>query len=439
MSKPIKVGFDKRVFNEVYIPFYKNSDRYLLFYGGAGSGKSEFAAAKILIRMMKEKHHRFLICRKVAKTIRNSQFQLLMEVVKRWGLTSLFKFHTGDLRVTCLLTQSEIISAGLDDVEKLKSITDITGIWVEEMTELLPEDWRQLNLRMRGIRKYYKQIIGTFNPIDEHHWIKKTFFPKDDIDSNVYRSERKTEFGSIFCTALRTTYRDNRYLDDVDRTILEALEQEDENYYRIYALGKWGAQTKGLIYKKNWVLTESFPDNVDARIYGLDFGFVNPTALIEIGFKDGKIYLRELLYKKGLTNNELLAECLKLIPNKTDFIYADPAEPARIKEFYESGFNIHLADKSVKVGIDFCISQTLNVSSDADNLIIEFRGYKWKVDKNGNELEEPLKYKDHGMDAMRYALYTHYLNHPNYFVTNKPAIEIVLSRKSQRHDITQGF
>ena len=101
MNTAIKIKFKSEVFNTVYMPFYKCSDRYLLLYGGAGSGKSEFAAAKILIRMLSEKGHRFLICRKVAKTIRNSQYELLREVVNRWNVSSLFDFKDGELRVTC--------------------------------------------------------------------------------------------------------------------------------------------------------------------------------------------------------------------------------------------------------------------------------------------------------------------------------------------------
>lgn len=438
MNTAIKIKFKSEVFNPVYMPFYKCSDRYLLLYGGAGSGKSEFAAAKILIRMLSEKGHRFLICRKVAKTIRNSQYELLREVVNRWNVSSLFDFKDGELRVTCKRNGNEIISAGLDDVEKLKSITGISGIWVEEMTELLPEDWRQLNLRMRGWRLNYKQTIGTFNPIDENHWIRKEFFHDGEMDNNIYRFERRTEFGTLTGTTLRTTYRDNKFLDDTDRAALEALEQEDENYYRIYALGLWGAQTKGLVYKK-WSIVDKLPTTWDFEIYGLDFGFSNPCALVRVLVKDGAVYLQQKIYKRGLTNSALIKLCDDLGIDRKSAMYGDAASPDKIQEFYEHGYNIFPADKAVNDGIGFCQNFHFYTSDDSTDLHKEFRTYKWKVDKNGNQLEEPLKFNDHIMDAIRYALYTHKKMYPMAF-QNKPAPRIIGRKKERiRENYTQGF
>jgi len=126
-----------------------------------------------------------------------------------------------------------------------------------------------------------------------------------------------------------------------------------------------------------------------------------------VGIKDWEIYLRELLYQTHLTNEDLIEKLKELIPDKNRYTYADSAEPARIEEIARAGFNIHPADKSVKDGIDFVKRQKLHILKRSVNLIKEIGGYKYKEDKDGNVLEEPVKFRDHLMDAMRMAIYTH--------------------------------
>ena len=170
----MKIEFTKEIFNPVYLPTYTFRGRYLILWGSAGSGKSEWAAQKILLRSLTETPHRFLMLRKVAKSIKGSQYKLFEDIVARWGLGKFFDFK--EMHITYLNNKNELIFAGLDDPEKLKSITGITSIWIEEPTELEEDDFKQIDLRMRGNTKYYKQIILTFNPIDDEHWLRKRFF-----------------------------------------------------------------------------------------------------------------------------------------------------------------------------------------------------------------------------------------------------------------------
>jgi len=144
-----------------------------------GSGKSIFAAQKKLIRTMSEDSHRFLYCRKVARTIRDSTFQSFRQIISDWKLNAYFKLNKSEMDITYLPNGNSLISSGLDDVEKLKSIAGITGVWIEEATELDDDDFKQINLRLRGETKNYKQIIYTFNPIDDGHYINRKFFLKN--------------------------------------------------------------------------------------------------------------------------------------------------------------------------------------------------------------------------------------------------------------------
>jgi len=376
-----------QVFNDVYIPYLNNRSRYEIFYGGAGSGKSVFVAQRMLLRAMKEKGHKTLVVRKVAKTNRHSTFALITGIMRQWNIEQLFKVNKSDMEITCL-NGNQIIFTGLDDVEKLKSIANITDIWVEEASEISHDDFKQLDLRLRGKTPYPLQITLTFNPISALLWHKAYFFdnPKDNT------------------VILKTTYQHNRFLDEEYKQVINNLQHEDKMYFNIYGLGEWGV-LGNLVYS-NWEVVSGVPVSYDEIIWGLDFGFNNPSALLKIGIKDGNLYLLEEMYKTGLTNQDLIKELRKRIVT-FESIYADSAEPARIEEIRRAGFRIYPAQKDVTDGLDFVKRQRIFIHKGCSNTIKEIQGYKYKEDKDGNVLDEPVKFADHLMDAMRYAIYTH--------------------------------
>jgi len=376
-----------RIFNDVYVPYLGNRSRYEIFYGGAGSGKSVFVAQRMLVRAMKEKGHKTLVVRKVAKTNRHSTFALITGIMQRWNIESLFKVNKSDMEITCL-NGNQIIFTGLDDVEKLKSIANITDIWVEEASEISHDDFKQLDLRLRGKTPYPLQITLTFNPISALLWHKAYFFdnPKDNT------------------VILKTTYLDNKFLDDEYKQVINNLQHEDTTYYNIYGLGEWGV-LGNLIYS-NWEVVSDVPASFDEVIWGLDFGFNNPSALLKIGIKDGNLYLLDEMYKTGLTNQDLIKELRHRVPTN-EAVYADSAEPARIEEIKRAGFRVYPAQKDVTDGLDFVKRQRLFIHKTCANVIKEIQGYKYKEDKDGNVFDEPVKFADHLMDAMRYAIYTH--------------------------------
>lgn len=230
MNKPIQINLSKKMFNDKFLPLLNNDDRYLVLMGGGGSGKSVFASQKIVYRMLNERGHRILVLRKVAKTLRESVFMEFKKTISNWGLGHLFNIPKGtssELHIRCV-NGNEILFAGLDDVEKLKSISGVTGVWIEEASETVPEDFRQLDIRLRGKTKHYKQMIISFNPIDINHWLKKEFF---DV--------KKPN-----CTSIHSTYKDNKFLDDAAIDVLEAFKETDPYFYQVYALGEWGVLGK---------------------------------------------------------------------------------------------------------------------------------------------------------------------------------------------------
>ncbi|MBQ2763743.1 MAG: PBSX family phage terminase large subunit, partial [Firmicutes bacterium] len=228
--------------NETFLPLFDDENRYLVLKGGGGSGKSIFAGRKILERSLNEEGHRFLVCRKVGRTLRHSCFRQLLGQLGQDYPDAEFKANQTDMRIFFPSTQSEIIFSGLDDVEKLKSIYNITGIWIEEASELLEGDFNQLDIRLRGETAYYKQIILTFNPVNVRHWLKGRFF--DEVPDNA--------------TVHESTYKDNRFLDEEAKKVLEGFADTDEYYYAVYCLGQWGVTGKTVFPAK--AVTERLSD-----------------------------------------------------------------------------------------------------------------------------------------------------------------------------------
>ncbi len=397
----IKINISRQVFNDCYLPFLKDKSRYHILYGGAGSGKSYFIAQKLIFQHLKQKGKNTLVVRKVASSNRDSTFPLLQQVISSWKLDHLFQISLSDMTITCV-NGNQIKFKGLDNVEKIKSITFKTGIltdiWIEEASEVLESDFQQLDLRLRGNSSLPFQIIFSFNPVSATHWLKRYFFDKPKDNSEV----------------LQTTYLDNKFIDDSYKIKMEQLKDEDLLYYQVYALGEWG-QLGNKVYTKyvvkdligEIVLNKLAQEQVFDQIYwGLDFGFNHPSALIKVGYKDDELYILDELYREGLTNTELIEEAKKIV-DKDEIIIADSAEPARIKEFKAAGFKIRAAKKgknSVKEGIEWIRRRMIYIDEKCHNFYSEIDIYSYKLDKYGNPTEEPVNFKDDAMAALRYAV-----------------------------------
>jgi len=220
--------------NASHRPFFEDTNRWVISYGGAGSAKSYSTAQKILTRIIDEEGHKFLITRKVARTLRVSVFQLFRDLISNLGLYDDFKINKSDMTITNIHNGSMLLFFGLDDIEKLKSIQGITGIWIEEASETDKNDILELNRRLRGHTPYYKQIILTFNPISHLHWLKEHFFDNSASNASIYK----------------TTYLDNKFIDDEYKQEIENIKEYDEQQYRIYALGEWGVLNQNIIHHK---------------------------------------------------------------------------------------------------------------------------------------------------------------------------------------------
>lgn len=391
------------IINTSFYPLLFDTNPYLIFRGGAGSGKSVFCAQKILFRILMDYNsgfkHRFLALKKTAPFARRSLFPMFKEMISEWGLNGICDINKTNMVFT-FSNGSQIDVMGLDESEKVKSISGVTGIFMEEGTEFTYEDFMQLDLRMRGKIGTYYQIMGAFNPTSKLSWLYKEFY------------ENEMRYGDL-ATLHLSTYMDNRFLDEQYKTKLKSLGDRDYGWYKIYCLGEWGS-LENVIYR-NWETVEGFPSDITDITLGLDFGFNHPSALVMTGITKDNTYVKELLYQSKLTVSKLVERMKKIIPDDNEAqlnrqlpIYCDNARPEAIKQIREAGFNAIAVIKgknSVKEGIDTVKQQDLLITTRSTNIINEIQKYKWREDKDGNVFEEPFKHDDDAMDAIRYSLF----------------------------------
>ena len=433
MERKLRLKVHDRAFNHPFKKIWGDTSFFIVLKGGGSSGKSEMAFAKTLLRMILEDGHRFYGIRKVGKTIRNSSWQLLKDQIGRWGLGKLFRYRETDMFLECKINGNTWQGIGMDDREKIKSITEPTGFQIEEATELQEDDLNQLIIRMRGHTKNYKQIMLFFNPIDEFHWLRERFFP-DYIEKYVKLRKfanlvNLVDIGDgdpVEMNALvsHTTYRDNAFITRQDRAAIEMFKQVNPQHYRIYGNGDWG-RVEGLVYPKGYTIIQrdEYPTDYDEIVYGLDFGWVHPTSLSRYYLKTivkGEVeilqsYTEELIYDKGLTTDDLIDLMKALEINPLDSIYADHQSAEKINQLQNAVdrdgqylFNVLPADKDVKAGIDqlrmterFSCPENVNHNK-------EIKLYRLKMDNKGRyEDYNVMKYFDDAMDNERYAIFTH--------------------------------
>lgn len=321
--------------NKSHKAFFEDVSRWLISYGGAGSAKSYSTGQKILTRIIEEEGHRFLITRKVARTLRVSVFQLFRDLISSHEQYDNFKINKSDMTITYIPNGSQLLFFGLDDIEKLKSIQGITSIWVEEASETEKGDILELNRRLRGHTKYYKQIILTFNPISHLHWIKEHFFDNPNSEASIYK----------------TTYLDNAFIDDEYKKEIEAIKFYDEQQYRIYALGDWGILNGNIIHHRfealKHISTKTVKDFAVLHI-GVDFN-IGGSCLCVLG-EDNDGYAHVIDEFSTYDTESMIQDLKRRYSNKQLILYPDASGNNRttnsresdVKMLRNAGFNIVL-------------------------------------------------------------------------------------------------
>jgi phage terminase large subunit len=389
-----------KLYNDKYYKRLKDDTRLQIYFGGASSGKSFFIAQRIVLDTLAGRNT--LVLRNVARTLRGSCWNEVIKAINALKpvLRDCFRISKSEMLITAMNNGAQILFAGLDDVEKIKSITPangvLTDIWIEEATETSYDDYKQLEKRLRGESRHAKRITLSFNPVYKEHWIYGEFFKHWD--------ESKTEYKDDGLSILKTTYLDNRFLTDDD---IKALENEQDEYYRnVYTLGNWGVL--GDVIFRNWRTEDLSEMNTDKPLFGLDFGFSSdPAAAVKVHYDRAgkKIYILDELWEKGLTNSQL-ADLLRTWVG-SHYITCDSSEPKSIKELQNLGIRAIGAKKgpdSVIHGVQWLQGHEIIVDVRCQHTKNELQLYQWRKDKDGQSMRVPEDRNNHLIDALRYCL-----------------------------------
>ena len=347
-------------------------ERFIVNEGGSRSSKTYSLCQLVIVYCLQNKGKVVSIIRKTFPALRATVLRDFTEILKDLGIYSL-EAHNKSEQIYTFPNGSMVEFFSVDDEQKIRGRKrDIA--WCNEANELYFDDFTQLNMRTEH------KLIFDYNPSDNSSWLYE--LPPDDT------------------VLIRSTYKDNPFLPQSIRNQIEDLKRTDEALYQIYALGQ-KAVSKSNIYS-NWTFMTHRPARFTSYVYGLDFGYNHPTALMRVYWHERDIFIEPVIYESYLTTTMLIEKMAQLNIEKEVTILADYARPEIIAEMVNSGYDVINANKVVKKGIDYV--KTFGVyCMENKEIKREYDNYKWK--KIGDHItDEPVKLFDDAMDAVRYAV-----------------------------------
>jgi phage terminase large subunit len=372
--------------NIVFENLVDSDKKIIVNQGGTRSGKTfNILLYIIFYYCLNNSDKTITICRKTYPALRATVLRDFINILREHNLYSEDNHNKSSSEYNLFGNLIEFIS--LDQPVKVRGRKRHL-LFINEANELFWEDWQQLLFRTSD------KIILDYNPSEEYHWIYDKIIPREDANF------------------LKTTYKDNPFLEQSLIDEIERLKYTDEQYWQIYGLGEKGI-SKATIF--DYIECNQVPFEAEVVSFGMDFGFTNdPTALVKVSKLDNNLYIEELLYRTMMTTGDI-HNFLKGKVNREP-IYADSSEPRIIEELRRMGWSIRASLKgrdSVNAGIDLLKRFKLHIHKDSTNAIQEFRNYKWLEDKTGKLTNKPEDKNNHIADAVRYATYS-ILSKPNF-------------------------
>jgi phage terminase large subunit len=363
--------------NKVFRHLEESTAKIVVQQGGTRSGKTYNIILWIIFSYCQKNEGKIItICRKTYPALRGTVMRDFLTILKDHEIYS--EDDHSKTASEYKLNGNTIEFISLDMPQKIRGRKrDL--LFANEANELNFEDWQQLLFRTN------EKVIIDFNPSEEFHWIYDHVLPRKDV-----------EF-------FQTTYKDNPFLGAEIKAEIERLKEIDENYWRVYGLGERG-QAKSLVY--TFTTIKEIPKEAKLVSYGLDFGYSSdPTSLVRTYILGDDMYVDELLYRTGMTNQDIANEMKVLGLDRSNEVFADSAEPKSIEEIYRMGWNVKPTIKgSINIGIDIIRRYKLHATESSFNLIKELRNYKYIEDKNGQMTNKPVDNFNHALDALRYSV-----------------------------------
>ena len=341
--------------------------------GGTRSGKTYALLQWCIVQALSNKET-ITIVRKTIPSLKRTVMKDFKDVMLSLGIWNENDWNISD-RIYNFYTDSVIQFISTDDAEKLRGLKS-NILWLEEANEIDEESYFQLMIRTTG------PIILSYNPtISPYHWIR-------------LMQE---------CTRNFTTYKNNPYLEASVKKAIEDLQRTNPKAWLVYGLGEYVSNEKA-IFQFNVV--DFLPDEATFVAFGLDFGYSSdPTALVSVWKMDNELYIMEHCYEKGMVTSDI-DNMLRSVVKDREEIWADSAEPRLIDELYRLGWNIRPVIKgkdSINFGIQVMQNYKINIPKSCQNLTNEFYSYEWSSDRFGKQLDKPVDFNNHLIDAARYA------------------------------------
>lgn len=382
----------KEFCNRQFYEAVNSKQRIKIFQGGSRSGKSWALMQYCLYLITTEtKPITISIVRKTLPALKRSVLRDFNIIAKSLGVYYLGEFNKTELVFNYNGHTIEFFSA--DDAQKIRGSTrDV--LWCEECNELNIEDFRQLSMRTK------REILMSFNPSDPVHFIYD-LCERDDADLFI------------------STYRDNKFIAPEVKKELERLKKRDPDFWRVYGEGQRAVFSQRQIFRDwNYIDESEFPEELD-WFMGCDFGYTNdPTAICLIAKKNDKVFVKEVLYKTGMTNRDI-ANHLKSLGLDDLLMYCDSAEPKSIEELKQMGILAKPAIKgagSINAGLSLMREFDFYISNKATNVKSEQMKYVWGELKDGTIINKAVDRDNHAMDCLRYGLYSKFKNRNEFFV-----------------------
>lgn len=383
---------------DAFRPILEAEAREKALYGGSGSGKTHSVQQYAILCGLEEPSDSTLIVMETIPGVLTGMYYPMRDMLQQWGIP-IEPRETVPIRIT-LPNGHQLLFTSADKSEKLKHYTNVRRVIINEATGLTEEGYNQLMNRM-GRTYSGAEVLFTFNPIDEHHWLVERYV-------TPYLEGRVPAGVAVH----HSTYRDNPFLSPEWCEWLESRMSADPNFYRVYALGLPG-HLEGLVYAEgaNWTHAPlaDWPESIAStppRAIGLDFGFNDPTAAVGV-WDGGTRYAHQLIYESELIDDDLVRRLDSLFrgmgwPRSVPLI-CDAARPDTIAKLKRSGFRADGTKKDIVYGIGEVKARPIVVSDESVDLIRELRNYRW-AEKHGKPIDMPVDAFNHSLDALRYAI-----------------------------------
>lgn len=384
--------------------------KYYFLVGGYGSSKSYNTALKIILKLLQEKR-KVLVVRQVFDTLRETCFSLLNEVIEKLGIQEVVKVTVSPMKFE-FQNGSEIIFKGGDKPEKLKSLNGVSIVWVEEAPEVRYDIFKELIGRLRTQESVH--FLMSNNPVSENSWTFKHFFKDEKLDPEELYSKRVLTIKDIYYH--HSLVSDNAFVSDEYKKTLEDYKVFDPDLYRIAFLGRFGqtgVKVLNNVHKMSREEVNRALENISTRelFDGLDFGFsvsYNAFTRVAIDEVNNYLYVYDRFYNKGLINSELTELLEKFVEGKYHDITADSSRPELIEEMKRKRIRIKETRKgkgSISEGIQKLRSfKKIFVAHDLEDCYKDISDLTFKVNKNGDVIENEFSWDSHYMDSLRYAI-----------------------------------